>query len=280
MIVDPVSVRYLANILETRTGQQLSENRLWRVETILKSLLRERGFPSLAALVVALVDGREAALADTVVEAMLNNETFFFRDHAVFALVESGGLPELRKRRADTRRLRIWCAGCSTGQEAYSIAMLFADAAAWWAGWSIDLLATDVSYGAIAQARDGRFSQFEIQRGLPIGQMLRWFDQEGEDWRVKRALAGKIRFRQHNLLDRPPAGGPVDLILCRNVLLYLTPDRRRVAFDNLRGAIAPDGYLVLGAGETVIGQTEAFESDRESRGLYRPASPRAAIRAA
>lgn len=271
MSIDKTALRYLATLLEQRTGQQIGPNRLWRVETVLKSLMKERGIANLEALVAALGSDCDAALATDVVEALLNNETFFFRDAQAFNLVRDGALETLREARATTtRRLSIWCAGCSTGQEAYSLAMIFADAQAKWEGWTIDITATDVSEAAIAKARAGFYSQFEIQRGLPVAQMLRWFDQVGEDWRVKRELARHLRFRRHNILMAQT--GRFDLILCRNVMLYFSPERRREAFDRLAASLVPDGYLMLGAGETVIGQTDAFMSAPELRGLYRRAT--------
>lgn len=270
MSSDKAALGYLAGLLEARTGQQIGPNRLWRVETVLKSLVRARGLSSLTDLVTILMGGRDPALAEAVVTALLNNETFFFRDAQAFEQLQSGAIEQLRVARASTRRLSIWSAGCSTGQEAYSLAMIFADAPARWDGWTIDITATDVSDAAIERARDGIYSQFEIQRGLPIKAMLTWFDQQGEDWRIKRTLAGRVRFKRHHLLDQPMPGR-FDVVLCRNVLLYFSPEHRRAAFDRIAAAIAPDGFLMLGAGETVIGQTDAFAADPALRGLYRPA---------
>jgi chemotaxis protein methyltransferase CheR len=267
MTMDRTALRHLAGLLEQRTGQQIGPNRRWRIETVLKSLMRERGIANLDALVAELSLNRDVMLASEVVEALLNNETFFFRDAQAFDLVRNGALEALRQARASARRISIWCAGCSTGQEAYSLAMIFADARAKWEGWSIDITATDVSEAAIEKARAGYYSQFEIQRGLPVSSMLKWFDQVGEEWRVKRDLARYLRFRRHNVLMAQT--GSFDLILCRNVLLYFSPERRREAFDRLSVSLAPDGYLMLGAGETVIGQTDTFASAPELRGLYR-----------
>lgn len=268
MSANKATLSYIASLLEQRTGQQIGPNRLWRVETVLKSLLKAHGLADLKALVAALQSRRIPHLADAVVEALLNNETFFFRDAIVFDQIRSRLLDQLRGARAASRRLNIWCVGCSTGQEAYSLAMIFAEDPVRWHGWTVEITATDVSEAALAKAKSGFYSQFEIQRGLPVTAMLRWFDQVGQDWRVKRDLARYLRFRQHNLLTAQT--GRFDLILCRNVLLYFSPERRRDAFDRLAGSLAPDGYLVLGAGETVIGQTDAFAPATDLRGLYRP----------
>jgi len=270
MSASATAIRMLAGLLEARTGQQLATSRIWRIETSLKPLLRERGFDSIDALAAAVFVGRTHDLADVVVDALLNNETFFFRDHSVFQLLNGPALDMLRSARETRRRLRIWSAGCSTGQEAYSIAMMIADDAERWAGWAIDILGTDVSGDAVERAGQGVFSQFEIQRGLPVRTMLRWFDQSGENWVAKRQLRHMVRFERHNIFDRPPQPAHFDLILCRNVLLYFPLQARAAAFDRLSTAITPDGVLMLGAGETVLGQTAKFSSERALRGLYRP----------
>lgn len=262
------SATAFATVLEAHTGQQLASSRLWRIETALAPLMRIRELASLDHLAHALAGGGEPALAQAVIEALLNNETFFYREPAAFDLLDAA-MVRLCEARAATRRLRIWCAGCSTGQEAYSLAMRFADDERW-ADWTIDITGSDVSAAAIAQARAGLYSQFEIQRGLPVRQMLRWFDSEGELWRANAELRRKVLFRAHNLLDAPLLPGRCDVILCRNVLLYFTQSRRATVFERLAKASAPDGVLMLGAGETVIGQTDRFVSDSEHRGLYRP----------
>ncbi len=279
MQVSDSSSRILASLLEARTGQQLTLSRRWRIETALSSLLRARGIGSLDELITILVMGKEPALADLVVEALLNNETYFFRDRTPFDAMRDKLLPALRIARADTKTIRIWSAGCSTGQESYSLAMLFADDPLKWQGWTIDILGTDVSSGAVQKAREGKYSQFEVQRGLAITQMIRWFSETDDGWRVADALKQSVRFSVHNLLEStPPSPGKFDIVLCRNVLLYLNNDRRRDAFDRLADQLDPDGALMLGAGETVIGQTERFAADRDCRGFYRLADTQNADR--
>ena len=269
MQVSDSSSRILAGLLEARTGQQLTMNRRWRIETALSALLRERGIATLDELITILVMGKEPGLSERVVEALLNNETYFFRDRAPFDLIARHALPQLAQRRHSTRRLRIWSAGCSTGQEAYSIAMLFAENQVQWRGWTIDILGTDVSSGVVDRARKGSYSQFEVQRGLGINQMIRWFEEADDGWRAVEELRRPVRFQVHNLLEAPPHPGDFDIVLCRNVLLYLTAEKRTLAFERLATALAPDGWLMLGAGETVIGQTSRFGADPEARGLYR-----------
>lgn len=269
MQVSDSSSRILAGLLEARTGQQLTMSRRWRIETALSSLLKTRGIATLDELITILVMGREPALSNLVVEALLNNETYFFRDRQPFDLLSGQFLPELAKARSAKKHLKIWSAGCSTGQETYSLAMLFADEPLKWQGWTIDVLGTDVSSAVVDRARAGTYTQFEVQRGLGINQMIRWFAECEEGWRAAEALRRTVRFQVHNILEAPPHPGQFDIILCRNVLLYLSPEKRTMAFDRLASALAADGALMLGAGETVIGQTTRLAADRETRGLYR-----------
>jgi chemotaxis protein methyltransferase CheR len=263
------STRILAGLLEARTGQQLTMSRRWRIETALSSLLRERGIASLDELITILVMGKEPNLSQMVVEALLNNETYFFRDRAPFDTLQRIALPELAQRRAKSKRLRIWSVGCSTGQEVYSLSMLFAEQPEQWRGWTIDILGTDVSTACIDRARNGAYSQFEVQRGLGINQMIKWFEECADGWRAVEPLRKPLRFQVHNLLEPAPHPGDFDIVLCRNVLLYLSPEKKTLAFERIAGAMAEDGWLMLGAGETVIGQTNKLGADVNGRGLYR-----------
>jgi chemotaxis protein methyltransferase CheR len=266
--VSDSSSRILAGLLEARTGQQLTMNRRWRIETALASLLRERGIPTLDELITILVMGKEPGLSNQVVEALLNNETYFFRDRTPFDLLSRHALPVLAKKRETTKRIRIWSAGCSTGQEAYSLAMLFAESPAEWQGWTIDILGTDVSNAVIDRARAGSYTQFEVQRGLAIGQTIKYFEEAGDGWRAVEQLRRPVRFQVHNVLEQPPHPGAFDIVLCRNVLLYLNAEKRELAFERLASSLAEDGWLMLGAGETVIGQTSRLTADKNARGLY------------
>ena len=269
MQISDSSSRILAGLLEARTGQQLTMSRRWRIETALSALMRERGIATLDELITILVMGKEPSLSQMVVEALLNNETYFFRDRAPFDVLQRHALPELARRREKSKRLRIWSAGCSTGQEVYSLSMLFAEQPEQWRGWTIDILGSDVSNGCIDRARAGSYSQFEVQRGLGINQMIKWFEEGPDGWRAVEALRKPVRFQVHNLLEPSPHPGDFDIVLCRNVLLYLSPEKKTLAFERIAGAMASDGWLMLGAGETVIGQTSKLGADINARGLYR-----------
>lgn len=269
MALTDASHRIVADLLASRTGQELTESRLWRVPSALAGVFRERGISNVDQLVCLLANPGEHRLANEVVEALLNNETYFFRDHAYFATLTHQVLPELARERAASRRLSIWSAGCSSGQEALSLAMMFAEQPARWAGWQIDILGTDISNKAITTARSGLYTQFEIQRGISVAQMLNFFSETGGGWQASDRIRAMTRFQQHNVLDAVPSPARFDLILCRNVLLYFDVATRQRVFDRLAGALTPDGWLMLSAGETVVGQTERFEPASCGSALYR-----------
>lgn len=258
------AVNAFSALLESRTGQQISAYRSWRIDTALKPLMRARGLDTLDQLAAALLETGDRYLSDQIVDALLNGETSFFREAPVFDLiVEAVAALEARQ-----RRVRIWCAGCSTGQEPLSLAMLFAERAEERGTPMPDIVATDVSEAALARTRAGRYTQFEIQRGLPIRRMMRWFDAVGNDWAAKQELLRAMTVRSHNLAADAPLPGMFDIVLCRNVLLYLDPQTKTEVFARFAAALRPGGLLVLGAGETVIGQTDAFAPSRDLRGLY------------
>lgn len=272
MKLNNASELIIADLLAERTGQQLSESRRWRIGTSLAGIFRERGISNVDQLVCLLALEKESQLEQEVVEALLNNETYFFRDKPTFKRLAEDILPLLARRRADKRRLQIWCAGCSTGQEVHSLAIMFNEMAAKWDGWSIDILGTDISHKAISAARSGHYSQFEVQRGLTVSQMLRHFDETTNGWQMHSDSRNFVRFQIHNVLNPPPARNQFDLILCRNVLLYFDSQTRKRAFSRLQEAIAPDGFLMLGAGETIVGQTDRFRPSGSKMSLYEPAT--------
>ena len=217
MDTDEFAIGVIADLLEERTGQKLTSNRRWRIGTALAGLFRQHGITSIEQLVVQLTQPGQAALAQEVVEALLNNETYFFRDRAMFDQLNQRILPDLQDRRADSRRISIWSVGCSTGQEALSLAMLFAESRARWGDWTIDILGTDVSSSVIDKGRMGRYTHFEVQRGLGVSQMLNFFEETAQGWQARDNLLRMIRFERHNLLDAPPSPGMFDIILCCSI---------------------------------------------------------------
>ncbi|QGP80072.1 protein-glutamate O-methyltransferase CheR [Sphingobium sp. CAP-1] len=261
------AARILSGLLEARTGQVLSEGRAWRMETALRPVMRAHDLRDIDDLAAQVLRKRHSPLEEDVVNALLNNESSFFRDLQIFDMIHRQILPYIHAERQD-RTLRIWSAGCSTGQEAYSLAIRLRNDAARWQGWRIEILATDISTAAIEQARAGVFSQMDVQRGLAVGDLIKWFEPHGEDWRASADLRRMIDFRQDNLFEAQAPHGEYDLILCRNVLLYFNAERRHTVLRLLANHSHAHSVLLLGAGETVIGQGEEFMSHPEFRGGY------------
>jgi chemotaxis protein methyltransferase CheR len=227
----------------------------------------------LPELVLKLKGSAEPLTAE-VVEAMTTNETFFFRDKVPFDHLKQTVMPELLQARAARRSLRIWCAASSTGQEPYSIAMCLKELGAALTGWRVDIVATDLSQGVLEKSRAGLFSQFEVQRGLPIQLLVKHFVQTGELWQLNADIRSMVQFRQLNLLQDFSHLGVFDIIFCRNVLIYFDQDTKTNVFGRLARMIEPDGFLMLGAAETVVGLTEAFKPYPDKRGLYSPNTAR------
>ncbi|MEP0391933.1 MAG: protein-glutamate O-methyltransferase CheR [Erythrobacter sp.] len=274
MEISHASFRIIADLLAERTGQNLTDNRKWRLTSALSGVFRNHGIDNIDQL-VCLLDATPSRfeyekLAGEIVEALLNNETYFFRDKPTFDQIPLELLPELRERRAHRRQLSIWCAGCSTGQEVHSLGMQFEEQKAQWAGWNIEILGTDISQKAIETARKGLYSQFEVQRGLGVAAMLNHFDETAEGWQLRDNARRLSRFKQHNMLEQSATKGRFDLILCRNVLLYFDAKTRALAYQRLAGALASDGFLMLGAGETVSAHTDAFVLSKDRVSVFEP----------
>jgi len=262
----------ITRLFEQATGQTLSQERLWRISTTLTPFCRARGIADLDQLARRIEQGTDPELSLDMIDALLNNETSFFRDPAVFDMIADELLPRLAAARAEERRLRIWSAACSSGQEAYSLATLFAEQPERWQGWRIEILGTDISRSAVNRAREGLYSELEVQRGLTARRLLSFFVLEpAKGWRVRRELSALVTFARRSLLGPPPAGGRFDLVLCRNALLYFGKERRSQLLDGLSLAIAADGALLLGAGETLAGLSSRFEPDSVLPTIYRPA---------
>jgi chemotaxis protein methyltransferase CheR len=220
--------------------------------------------------------GGASTIIAQVVEAMTTNETFFFRDKLPFDHFRDTIMPEMLKARASRKSVRIWCAAGSTGQEAYSLAMCLKEMGPRLAGWRIEIVATDLSREVLEKSRAGIYSQFEVQRGLPIQMLVKHFRQTGEFWQVNAEIRAMVQHRQLNLLHDFSQLGIFDVVFCRNVLIYFDQDTKIDIFNRLARTTEPDGFLVLGAAETVVGLTETFKPYSERRGLYRPHDPHTA----
>jgi chemotaxis protein methyltransferase CheR len=270
--VTPLDYEFLRKLLKERSGLDLSSDKQYLVESRLNPLARRVGLSSIAELVAKIKSGTEA-LTSEVVEAMTTNETFFFRDRIPFDHLRQTVLPGLVQARANCRALRIWCAASSTGQEPYSIAMCIKEFAPL-AGWRVEIVATDLSHGVLEKSKAGIFSQFEVQRGLPIQMLVKYFTQTGDLWQINADIRAMVRHRQLNLLQDFSHLGSFDVIFCRNVLIYFDQETKTAIFDRLARVLEPDGVLALGAAESVVGISDAFKPDPERRGLYRPNAAR------
>jgi chemotaxis protein methyltransferase CheR len=256
----------LRQFLYSRSGLSLERDKLYLVESRLLPIAREAGLSDLAGLVSRLASDRE--LAQSVIDAMTTNETFFFRDRVPFDKFRNVMLPHLLAARASERRLRIWCAACSTGQEPYSLAMLLDEEARRLTGWTIEILATDLSRRAIESAKQGLYSQFEVQRGLPITLLLRYFQRAGDRWQINEFLRSRVNFREFNLLSDYRALGTFDAIFCRNVLIYFDVPSKRDILARLSRTLTRDGFLLMGSAETVIGLSDTFVPHEEHPTLF------------
>jgi len=266
----PLDYDFIRKCLKERSGLVLSADKQYLVESRLLPVARKMGLGSLGELVAALKNGNAGPLMTMVVEAMATNETYFFRDKTPFDNFRSTVLPALLAARHASRNIRIWCAAASTGQEPYSLAIALKEMAGAVAGWRIDLIATDLSHEVLEKARQGIYSQFEVQRGLPIQLLIKYFSQIGEMWQIAPEIRAKVRFQQLNLLADFSHLGVFDVVFCRNVLIYFDQETKIGLLNRLRPLIARDGYLVLGASETVVGLADGFKTVPEMRGFYAP----------
>ena len=245
------------------SGLSLDKEKLYLVEARLTPVIQQAGLSGLPDLVARL--DADKGLAKKVTEAMTVNETFFFRDRLPFEGFRTAALPALLKARAQNRRLRIWSAACSTGQEPYSLAMILDEEARALTGWSVDIVATDIAETVLKRAKEGVYTHFEVQRGVPMPHLVRYFTKRRDQWAVNPTIKGRIDFRQQNLMSDFSHLGQFDVIFCRNVLIYFAPDQKRDVLARIAQRLAPDGYLVLGAAESVIGYSNEFKPHPDNR---------------
>ena len=266
----PLDYDYLRKLLRERSGLVLSADKQYLVESRLLPVARRAGAAGLPDLVQKLKESRTEQLVTEVIEAMTTNESFFFRDKIPFEHFRDAMMPALLEARAAQRRIRIWCAASSTGQEPYSLAMCLKEMGGLVAGWRIEIIATDLSNEVLEKAKTGIYSQFEVQRGLPIQLLVKYFSQVGEAWQIAPEVRAMVQYRPLNLLADFAHLGMFDVVFCRNVLIYFDQETKSSVLERIARATDRDGYLVLGAAETVIGLTESFKPVHDRRGLYAP----------
>jgi chemotaxis protein methyltransferase CheR len=270
----------LSGLIRKHSGLVLTRDKAYLLESRLLPVARKWSLKTLADLATAVRGLADTGMVRDVVEAMTTNESFFFRDVKPFDQFKSFVLPHLLRARAATRSIRIWSAACSSGQEPYSLAMILSEQRAQLAGWRIEILATDLSTEILDKAQAGLYSQFEVQRGLPIQLLVKYFKQQGERWQIDPAIRAMVSFRQLNLLDEMTALGRFDVIFCRNVLIYFDQPTKTLVLDRLSRQMAPDGHLYLGGAETVLGISDKLQPVPENRGVYGLATTAAAPRRA
>jgi len=258
----------IAALLKERSGLALNKEKAYLLESRLNPVARKWNFSGFDELAQAIrTKGDEALLVD-VTEAMTTNESFFFRDQKPFDQFNDMVLPHLLEARAAKRSFRIWSAACSSGQEPYTLAMLLQEHADKLAGWRVEIVATDLSNEILDKAKEGLYSQFEVQRGLPITHLVKYFVQVGDRWQIEDSLRKMIRFQQFNLLGDLSALGKFDVVFCRNVLIYFDTPTKTKVLNGIADLLPADGFLYLGGAETVLGTTDRFEIMQGQRGIY------------
>jgi len=264
----PQDFEHVSGLLKDRSGLDLRADKTYLLESRLAPLVRQHGFADLSALINELRAKRPEGLIREVTEAMTTNESFFFRDGTPFEIFRNEVLPYLLKERAGQKSLRIWSAAASSGQEPYTLAMILSEEAAKLAGWRIEILGTDIDNSILEKAKVGIYSQFEVQRGLPIQFLMKYFQQSSEMWQIDASIRAMVKYQQLNLLSDFRALGRFDVIFCRNVLIYFDQPTKAQVLGNLCDQLAEDGSLFMGAAETVLGVTERFKPVPGQRGLY------------
>ncbi len=255
-MIAPADYEALRAILQESSGHALADGKEYLVERRLRPVAESLGHPDLAALVRHIRLTGDPHAIRCVSEAMATHESLFFRDGRPFELLRHRILPELMERRLEARHLRIWSAGCSTGQEAYSVAMLIEEMHPALAGWRVEIVGTDFAPSAIHRAQEGVYNHFEVQRGLSAARLCRHFQQTDAGWRIRDEVRRHVRFQQGNLLQPFRHLGTFDVVLCRNVLIYFDPEVKKDVLRRLAEVTAPDGYLFLGCSETALGLTD------------------------
>ncbi|HPQ51154.1 MAG: protein-glutamate O-methyltransferase CheR [Alphaproteobacteria bacterium] len=256
------------SLLYERSGLVISPDKSYLLESRLTPIAKKWGLPSLESMTMQLRALPDEKLIKDIVEAMTTNETSFFRDTKPFQIFQDTILPVLLEKRKTRKSIRIWCAASSSGQEPYSLAMILKEKEAELRGWRFEIVATDISDEILDQAKRASYTQFEVQRGLPIQYLMKYFMQFGDSWQLKDEIRNMVRFSNFNLLDNMSRMGTFDIVFCRNVLIYFDEKNKGEILEKIAGQLENDGFLLLGGAETVLGITNKFTPNPEKRGLY------------
>jgi chemotaxis protein methyltransferase CheR len=268
----PDDFAYLSELMHRRAAIVLEPGKEYLALSRLDPVARDVGVGSVSALVAVLRrEGDTSPLHDQVIDALTTNETTFFRDFNPFESMRVTVLPELIARKRHTRTLAVWSAGCSSGQEPYSIAMTIRESFPELLSWQLTILGTDISPTVLDRAREGRYGQLEVNRGLPAHLLVRHFTRAGMEWEIEEPIRRMVRFQRHNLVAEWPVLPPFDLILMRNVMIYFDPETKRRVLARMLAQLAPNGYLLLGAAETTYGVSDDYDRELDGRtAWYRP----------
>ena len=266
--MEPDNFKFVCDFLYKKSGLVLGEEKAYLLENRLMPIVRKYELDGVAMLVAKLRSNAIPGVADEIIEVMTTNESLFFRDTKPFEQLRTVSLPYFLKARASTRKLRIWSAAASTGQEPYSIAMTLGEEKEKFGDWNIEIFGTDLSKAALERAKSGIYTQFEVQRGMPIQMLLKYFTKLESKWQVNQDIRDKARFAEFNLLEDPSKFGTFDVIFCRNVLIYFDRETKAQVLNRLAKSLAPDGVLFLGAAETILGLDTVFEPISGLRGAY------------
>jgi len=257
------------DLLYEQSGFAVTPEKMYLLESRLNPVVKKLGLADFSDL-TAKIKAKDAAVTNEVVEAMTTNETFFFRDTHPFDRFKDVVMPKIIENKPAGSTIRIWCAACSSGQEPYSLGIILKENAAKYAGYNFEIIATDLSEDILQKAREAKYTQFEVQRGMPIQLLVKYFNQEGTDWFLKDDIKSMVKFSKFNLLHSMAQFGTLDVIFCRNVLIYFDPETKAKVLAELHGRCAKHGVLFLGGAETVVGVTDQFKPLAGERGLYVP----------
>jgi chemotaxis protein methyltransferase CheR len=258
---------FICQILKQRSGLTLGNDKAYLLESRLLPVARKYRLASFEDLVRMIRSKGDEAVIKDVVEAMTTNESFFFRDTKPFDQFKQIVLPTLMAARPN-KQIRIWSAACSSGQEPYSLSMILSEMSAQLAGWRIEIVGTDLSTEILDRAKEGVYSQFEAQRGLPISLLVKYFTQVGDRWQISPKIRAMVQYREFNLLNDPRPLGRFDVVFCRNVLIYFDQPTKAKILNGISGMMPDDGFLFLGGAETVLGITDRFQLLAGQRGVY------------
>jgi chemotaxis protein methyltransferase CheR len=265
----PQDMQFLRDLVKKNSGIYLTEDKDYLLETRLLPLLRKLNLATLSDLVTRLKSHAEANVVADIVEAMTTNETSFFRDLRPFNVMRDGMFPDIMAKKGPGETIRILSAACSSGQEAYSIAMMILENQTKWGTTKFSIQGVDIDNTILTKARDGLYTQFEVQRGLPIAMMLKYFTQEDERWRVKPEVKQMVTFSQGNLMEKSMSGGPFDIVLCRNVLIYFEEALKKQVIASLLMNLRPEGFFIIGASESGFGLNSDIQAFGDVSGIFR-----------